>query len=271
VAGESNEGSWVDILPEPIREWDEVKNAGDEPEKFWDQMGNMRSRLGQSIRIPSEEAGADDRQEFYEKLMQVSGVTRIPEEGDAEGWASFYNSVGRPAKPEEYTFDASNEEKAFYHGLGLSDAQAARIVEATQQRSADEKSTRAAEIKSDYNNLMAEWGDGATRKLAGIKHVLNKFDDSGALGKALEDPNFQYAPELLRALGNLGDIFLEKAPPGAAPGQHWGITPQEARERANEMLHNPDSPRNNPSHPNHRSAQEEYMRLRRIATGEIRA
>jgi len=253
-----------------VQGWQETKTA-ETPEQLWEQMTGMRERMGSSIRIPSEEAGEDTRKEFYDKLMQVSGVTRIPAQDDTDGWSSFYNSVGRPPTAAEYTFDGSEEDKAFYHGLGLSEAQAARIVEQNENIKKGEATTRKGEIKVDYDNLMAEWGEGATRKLSGIKHVLKKFDDSGTLGAALEDPSFQYAPQLLRALGNIGDMFLEKAPPGSMPGGGWGITPQEARERANEMLHNADSPRNNPAHPNHQTAQAEYMRLRRIATGEARA
>ena len=230
----------------------------------------MRERMGQSIRIPSGEASDEDMQAFFEKLTTIPGVTRIPTQDDADGWSRFYDSVGRPAKPGEYGFDASEEEKAFYHGLGLSEAQAARIVEQQKERTQTDRETTANAIKDEYNALMAEWGEAKNRKLGGIQHVLKKFDESGALEEALRDPTFAFAPALLRTLGNIGDLFLEKAPPDSVNRATWGITPQEARERANEMLHNKESPRNNPNHPNHAAAQEEYMRLRRIATGELR-
>ena len=266
----AEENNWVESLPENGQGWQETKTA-ESPEQLWEQMTGMRERMGSSIRIPSEEAGAEDMTAFVEKLLQVPGVTRIPEQDDNDAWAAFYDRLGRPGKPEEYEFDASEEEKAFYHGLGLTEAQAARLVEDAANRKKAGNDTAQASIKDEYNALMKEWGDGASRKMGGIKHVLKKFDESGALIAALEDPTFAYAPAMLRTLGNMGDRFLEKAPPGANVGGSYGITPQEARERANEMLHNTDSPRNNPNHPNHAAAQQEYMKLRRIATGEARA
>ena len=265
----AEENTWVEQLPEEVRDWQEAKTS-DTPEKFWQQMGEMRGRMGNSIRIPSGEAGEDDLAAFYTKLAQVEGVTRIPAGDDTEAWAAFYDKAGRPGKAGEYQFNASDEAKAFYHGIGLSEAQAARIAEDGEQRKKADSELGAAEVKENYDALVKEWGDATTRKMAGIKHVLMKYDPDGSMARALEDPKFSHAPAMLKLLSGIGDEYLEKVPPDGAQRGGWGITPAEAKARADETLHNPDSPRNNPNHPGHKAAQEEYMRQRHIASGEAR-
>jgi hypothetical protein len=66
--GGSENTDWKTSLPEPVQGWDEVKNS-DTPDKFWDQVTNMRSHLGQSIRIPGQDAGDDDWKAFNEKMI----------------------------------------------------------------------------------------------------------------------------------------------------------------------------------------------------------
>ncbi len=43
--GNDGGGEWYSSYPETVQAWDEVKNS-DSPEKFWDQMTNMRSLIG---------------------------------------------------------------------------------------------------------------------------------------------------------------------------------------------------------------------------------
>ena len=94
--------TWSEALPPDVREWDEVKNS-DAPEKFWEQMVNMRSRMGQSIRIPSSDAGDQDRAEFYKKLQEkVPGLMPTPDFEKEDSLVDLYTRMGRPAEAKEY-------------------------------------------------------------------------------------------------------------------------------------------------------------------------
>jgi len=94
--------TWKDSLPETIKDWDEVKNAKDS-DSFWTQMSNMRSMMGQSIRIPTQEASADVLKEFDERLMsKVPSLMRKPDFEDDAVMDSFYQQMGRPEEKEKY-------------------------------------------------------------------------------------------------------------------------------------------------------------------------
>lgn len=60
--------NWKNNVPEAVKDWDEFKNS-ETQEQFFDQMANHRKHLGQSIRIPSEEAGSDTWNQFHEKIL----------------------------------------------------------------------------------------------------------------------------------------------------------------------------------------------------------
>ena len=62
-----NTNDWREALPENVRGWDEAQNA-DSADAFFKQIGDLRSHLGNSIRVPSDDAGDDTRKEFFEKL-----------------------------------------------------------------------------------------------------------------------------------------------------------------------------------------------------------
>jgi len=101
--GNGNGGdAWSAGLPENVQEWDEVRNS-DTPEKFWGQVTDMRKFLGQSIRIPGENASSEDLAAFHDKLTsKVPGLTHVPDFKDAEAAGKFYSAIGRPEKQDEY-------------------------------------------------------------------------------------------------------------------------------------------------------------------------
>jgi hypothetical protein len=73
----SDSVSFIDSLPEDLRSEPSLAD-------FKDLSGLAKSyvsaqkMLGSSVRIPTEEASPEAREEFYSKLQSVPGVVRIP-------------------------------------------------------------------------------------------------------------------------------------------------------------------------------------------------
>ncbi|MCK5714796.1 MAG: hypothetical protein KAH64_02455, partial [Nitrosomonadaceae bacterium] len=80
--GENN--NWYDSFPESVQQWDEVQNSSG-PEQFWQRITSHRQHIGQSIRIPSDEASADDMNAFYDKLQKrVPNLMPVPDIDDPD-------------------------------------------------------------------------------------------------------------------------------------------------------------------------------------------
>ena len=93
---------WKATLPESLQSWDEVTNS-DSPEKFWEQMSNQRKLIGDSIRIPSEEAGDDSWNAFNEKIMnKVPTLMRTPNSDDSDSINDVLKRLGKPEDVDGY-------------------------------------------------------------------------------------------------------------------------------------------------------------------------
>lgn len=188
---------WAENLPEGVREWDEVKNS-DSPEKFWTQMTDMRSSLGQSIRIPGENANDDDKTAFYDKVRaKVPGLMPMPDINDKTALDAFYKTIGRPDAADGYSMpdfgDANvntDPVKAFMpiaHTLGLTQAQFEGVVkQATESNKADATAMATAK-QADIDALKTEWGEAYPERINAAKVIAEKTGAPPEVVKAAEN------------------------------------------------------------------------------------
>lgn len=201
--GQGNSGgTWADSLPEDVRSWDEVKNSED-PAKFWDQMTNMRSRMGSSIRIPSEEAGDEDRAKFHEKLKaKVPGLMATPDFEKDETLQDLYAKMGRPVDSKGYVtpefkdskgqpiqnLDTTMAEalKEVAHKAGLNQAKYAEIVSSITNASISKYEAMLDAQRADHDALATEWGAAHDRNSKIVENFISKSDAPEAVLKAMK-------------------------------------------------------------------------------------
>lgn len=277
---------WQDVLPENVREWDEVKTAGDDPQKFWDQISNHREFLGQSIRIPGPDAGDEAWAKFNEKLVaKVPTLIPAPNTDDPVVMDAFYSKIGRPAKPEDYKIPEMKVEVEGYqmdmkpieilrpiaHKHGVTQKQFEGIVkEMTEANAAmvvESGKAKAEKIKG----LETEWGAAYEQNYSKAIAAAKNSKAPEALLKALESK--QADPSVVKWLHSLSEtmgggednpLLRDKNSNNKPPT----MTPAEAQERIDEIMGNREHPYWIASHPQHKDAMERMLRLQKLAHPE---
>lgn len=268
--GEGDAPEWVETLPQDIRDWDEVKNS-DSPEKFWDQMVNMRSRMGSSIRIPSNDAGEEDRKAFHEKLKEkVPGLMETPNFDDEDTLTELYGKLGRPAEAKDYAtpeFKNSKGEviknintsiidsfKEQAHKAGMTQAQFKHAVESFVSPNLikyEEVQSKAAE---DRQALATEWGMATERNSKMVENFLKHTDAPASVLKAIETGSMdrtsmlwfhKLASESVKGPGSFQEDDSNKGV----------MTPEEATLKISEIRKNKDHAYNNKMDPGHAMAR----------------
>ncbi len=263
---------WKEDLPESVQNWDEVKNS-ETAEKFFEQIASHRSALGQSIRIPGEDADAEVVTAFQQKLIdKVPGLVKTPSDGATEDeLASWYKSIGRPEENTAYTMpelegevsaEAITALREQAHQANLTPAQFKRLAKQVfegQLTAAEEaKVTHAAGL----GELQKKWGEAYKEKRDLAEQVRSQYlahiPEGDSIGAA--------TIEALAALGKqLGG--KESSNINSTTGQQKGgaITPDEAQLKIGEMLQNKDHAYWNRKDAGHMAARRKMSELNRMA------
>lgn len=278
MVGEDGGGGgteWVKSLPDAVKDWDEVKNS-DSQDKFWGQMTNMRSRLGQSIRVPGDDAGKEDWAEFNQKLVaKVPNLMPKPDASDAERMAEVYKVMGKPeeagkyASPEGLKFVAGDTLVALQkqaHALHLNNEQFAVMAKDIEGKLSERSTSATEQVEANKTALKTEWGVA--------------FDANyNASTKYLEDTN---APKELREGLKAGTLTPETVKwvhsqfeatkgegSGAASDSSTGdvITPAEAKLQISAIMNNKEHAYWNPRDPANKVAMQRMVKLHKLAKG----
>lgn len=268
-------GSWIDSLPEPVRGWDEVKNS-DSPDKFWDQMTNMRSHLGQSIRVPSKEAGEDDWKAFNQKLLaKVPTLMPKPDSTDPDRMADVYKAMGKPDEAGKYAVpeglkqvkgDALENLQKQAHALHLNNAQFAAMVKEVDAKMVEQQTSATEALEATQAAVKTEWGAAFDKNYEAVTKFLEDTDAPKELiekaqGKTLDVDTAKWVMTQFNAVKGEGS--------GAAGDESTGdvITPAEATMQISEILNNKEHAYWNPRDPGHKIAIERMVKLHRLAKG----
>jgi hypothetical protein len=239
--------SWRDSLPEDLRSDASIKDFKDLP-AFVKNFKELQSHLGLSLRIPSENAGEEDRKTFREKLQkQVPGLV------DSKDEASLLKALGLPESAEDYkppeTVKLSEptiaEVRAFAKENGLTKAQAEKVF----RKQAETEEARATVISKAQAEIRAEWGAATDERRALAAEFAEKMGFTG-ISKALKDGLLDKSTtlgfyKLAKSVGSEGNAMSREigAPPSGA------MTPAEAEMQIAELQKN--EAWKNGNHPNH--------------------
>lgn len=217
---------------------------------------NAQQAIGSSVRIPGPDAGPEDIQRFDAKLAEkVPGVVRLPGEGDAEGWKTFYSRLGVPEAPTAYKFApvegipeqvGGNLDQWFApiaHKANLTTAQAAAVrTEWLQSVKAAGDAAEAAQAEA-AEALRGEWGAGYEQRLARALGTINPIlgeKDGKAMLAEVEAAGLGNSPMLARYMERVADFISEdRFVPGQRPNLGMPDSLGEINEKIAEIQRNP--------------------------------
>lgn len=267
--------AWKENLPDAIKGWDEVKNAKDS-DSFWTQMSNMRSMMGQSIRIPTDDAGKDALKEFDERLMnKVPSLMRKPDFDDDEVMESFYRQMGRPEEKEKYVspeLDApdgiilqeglADDFKGIAFKHGLTQKQYEGVVKDYSTSSVNVAQGQLESHQQGMSELSKEWGAAFDQNIERADAIRSKY-----FNDVIEDINLAGAP-IVKAFNSIAERFGKEGSSNLIEekiNRSNVLAPAEAKERLNEILSNKEHAYWVAQDPAHNDAVDKVVSLTKLA------
>lgn len=244
-----NEGEWQSALPEFARNWPEVQQAKD-LESLFNSFGEQRSHLGRSIKIPGEDAGDSDWQEFNTKLMnKVPTLMQTPDLENQESVNALLKKLGRPDEAKDYIFESDDvafgdgkleEMKVMALDLGLTKAQFKKLAENVGQQGQQILNDQADQNKSELSRIQEEWGLSAEAKYQETVNYAKQSNMPKHISEALA--NKQLDAETVFWLNSIAKNSSEANNQDFNSGNSNGfsMTPSEAQSSINEILSNPE-------------------------------
>lgn len=241
-----SEESWRDSLPDDIRESDALKDVADVgslAQQFIDQ-GKF---LGNSIRVPGEDATDDARTEFRAKLMDKNtGLMEVPDFENEEAMNAVYDTLGRPKEAKDY-------DKPEIEGVQIDDSRFNRITQAAHKAgiskrqlkdvmseimAADGEIVKETQTRRDegVKQLRDDWGPAYDKKIATVAKLAELTEAPSGLVDAIKAGNVdsdtvRWLDKLSSQLGGEASEMVNQA-----NGGDGAVTKVEARERSQEIL-----------------------------------
>lgn len=267
VNTETKEVTWKDSVSEDYKDLVKDYNTVDDLAKT---LKSSQEMIGRSIRIPTEDASEEAKQEFYNKLKEVPGITRLPDPNDTEALNSFYNSLGRPESPDNYKIDVEegvdpntlNQFTELAHSIGLTNEQAAKLAQFESARYKDYEESIVEGRNKAEEALKAEWGQDYDNRLLGAKEVLNVYKDKypEAINELVQGPAGNN-PAFLSMLSELYGSLKESGTLQVSQRVNYGMSTTEAKEQINDIMDNSSHAYFNENDPGHREAVNKMSKL----------
>lgn len=235
----------IEKLPESVREWDEVKNSKD-LNVFWDQMSNLRSKIGTGLYKPGEDAGSEDWGKFLNKAVDLSSGKLIPAPNpeDQEQTEALYRALGKPTDPKEYEFaeiegaELPDERKEFIrkiaHETGLTKNQLKKLDAAVRGKDFELLQAQKLEFDNGLKDLSREWGLVTEERTHLAKKIAKTFFPQFGEDPILNAEEIKSFYSLAKQLGNNTQEFRQQGNAG-----NDVMSPQEAADKINEIRSNP--------------------------------
>ena len=259
---------WRSGLSDELKDSDmikEVKSVEDLAKGYV----HAQKSIGGMVRIPGEDAGAEQLDAFYSRLETIPGVTRI----NSEDMAGLYDKLGRPESAEKYEikldidpeiWDNTQVEKfkTVAYELGLNHSQLNKLLEFEKIR-IDEHAEAVQDVRvSSERALRDTWGEAYDSRLAGAKAAIAVFADKFPEDvKALVAGPAGNNPAFLAILAEIGGNMQESGHPGLKTVSRYGVTPEEAQEQINEIKGNLAHAYYNATDPEHPAAVLKVQKL----------
>lgn len=270
----NEEASWREALPEDMRDNPAIKDFTDVGALAKSYM-ETKSMVGSSIRIPGEDAGAEDWNAFNARLAdKVPGMVRIAGDDDQEGLNALWTKLGRPVTDDGYQapegVEVSADDIATAKELGLTSAQFQKYVKLESAREDEGANAAKAAQDASKNEVLGEWGAAKEQKLRQIRIMLESTGAPDAVKEVMAELNvggefLKWAETIVTSIGGEAQNFGNDGDQGTT-----GImTPDEATAQLAEMMANPAHPFHNKLDPGHKAALQKMVDLHDLKAGRV--
>lgn len=277
VAAVTPTPSFAEMLSPDIREQGNLKDfkSADDLAKSYVEMSRM---VGNSVRMPSVDSSPEARKDFLDKIKDIDGVLLKDDE-------KLFDKLGRPETadgykleeliPEEYRSEDLSvmpeiqDFKSIAHEIGLTDAQAKRLVEmrmgSIQAMDADQQ----AKAEAAQAELHKIWGQDFDNRLSAARQVAKIYSEKyGDHMDSLINSPVGNNPAFLNILSELASVYKEKGHDKMS-NTEFGTTPEMAKAKITEK----ESDRGfmeaylNRDHPGHAKAVADMRKLHQLSLG----
>ena len=189
---------WKDDLNEDIKESPAFKDIGDDINDLAQNYLDAQAHLGTSIRIPSEEASADDVTAFHTKLQErVPGLIATPDKDQPSSIEMFLQALGKPKEKDLYeikppdgitvTDQQLNLIKATAHEVGMTQDQLSGFLNKMYEQELEVASNHDVEIQGELLALKKDWGVTYDGRITSLTNNLLLSEAPTALTTAVKD------------------------------------------------------------------------------------
>lgn len=225
----------------------DVKDFNSLAKQFIDQ----QRFLGNSIRIPGEDASPEQRQEFFQKVQKHAAgkLVPMPDPNDSAAVSAFWSAVGVPDDPTTYTIDEGVDvDQAWLEGLkpvakkyGLTKEAFRAFVKDYADKSRDDIEASNAVQAEDLKTLSAEWGMATEARMNDISKMADVFGFPEDFKQAIKNKavGSQWLKPLWSIIEQLGGLAGEGREVGVQPGGSVPDSPAELKAKIAEIEANP--------------------------------
>ena len=261
---------WRASLPEDIRgakAFESVKDVDSLAKQFLD----AQSHIGNSIRIPGEEAGQEAIDAFHQKLMNKTDLMVKPT--TPEDYAKVFESMGKPEDGKGYTVPEGTEGnydhlREMALNANMTNKQFESMVQSVASLDAAALESQQTQQAESRGVVEKEWGaafDQNSSKAIALLEATGAPDSVIDLAKAgnIDGDSLRWFHALSQKIGG-----GEGSNAVSDLGGDQIMTPSEALFKKGEIMDNKESPYWNESHPRHKEFQDKVMSLRKLAKGK---
>lgn len=271
-------GGFRDLLPMELRDDPSLASINDVG-ALAKSFVNAQQMLGNSIRIPSQEADSEAWNKFYEKLETVPGIGKVPTPDDKEGFAEMMKNFGKPEDVSGYNFELADDFQArvdnglmdsykhLAHDLNLTNSQAQALVEFQMNAIAEQERQFIESGKQTEDLLKQMWGSAHDTNVALAQSTLRNYADKFPDAAQQIDQLAYYNPIIMDLLAQAGTGSLEgNHAPSEGTSGFGNISPEEAHERILELRKSEQyrNYRENPNDPRYRDIGDKLEMYYRI-------
>jgi len=267
-------GDWRSSLPEGFGEASFIKGA-DSAEAALTAINNAAAHMGNSIRIPGEDASDDARNEFYGKILEKApNLMPKPSEDSMD---AFYASIGRPQDATGYAYEAPEgrdvptDFEAFSqvaHKHGLSQEQFKGVLGDLLEGQWSQMDGMTETHNGEMQDLRGKWGMAYDDNMSAVKNFLRLTDaPEGVVELMTEGAMSAKEIEWIHSVANSTKSSTELSQQTTTTVPNM-MTPDEATMKISEMLNNVEHPYWNNSDPGHQRAVARMLELQKMAHPE---
>ena len=272
-----SDGDWKTGLPEGLSDAPFFKKATSLDDAV-SALGAAAAHMGNSIRIPGEDASDEARSEFYSKILEKApDLMPKPSEDNMD---AFYRAAGRPNEASDYQYEAPEGREvpsdfaAFSevaHKYGLSQDQFSGILGEVLGAQWNDLDSMQETHLTEMKDLKSEWGMAYDDNMSAVKNFLRLTDAPDGIvdlltSDAMSADEIRYFYNVAQATKSSTE--LSKQGPTTTPEL---MTPGEAQMKISEMLNNSEHPYWNSADPGHRRAIDRMLELQKMANPQKRA